>query len=88
MYCVFQWPEAVELYRASMRSWMEHEDKFRTDALQVRQLILIHASSPLRLLILDRRASLRKTNCNLIFASQTALKAHIFLCFGFRQADC
>ncbi|EDO45527.1 predicted protein [Nematostella vectensis] len=29
-----QWPEAVERYRDAMRSWTEHEDKFRTDALQ------------------------------------------------------
>ena len=34
-----QWPEAVECYRNSMRSWKEHEDKFKTDSLQVINII-------------------------------------------------
>ena len=34
---LFQWPEAVDMYREAMRSWTEHENTFRTDALQVSQ---------------------------------------------------
>lgn len=29
-----EWPEAVEMYREATRSWTEHEETFRTDALQ------------------------------------------------------
>ena len=36
-YFIFQWPEAVDMYREAMRSWTEHENTFRTDALQVSQ---------------------------------------------------
>ena len=35
-FSIFQWPEAVEMYREATRSWTEHEETFRTDALQVR----------------------------------------------------
>ncbi|XP_068707085.1 E3 ubiquitin-protein ligase SHPRH-like isoform X2 [Montipora foliosa] len=29
-----EWSDAVDMYREAMRSWMEHETTFRTDALQ------------------------------------------------------